>query len=122
MKSPSEGAAAVSINMSLCLSVVEGHQPFLVVQENANFLRGFLEVEGDGGAGAGMEPAAFTSADGPVTAVGTHRDGALPVDGLPGHAQIPVCFISNLKNITKNEELGKIPVTCSCDWRSDLPP
>ena len=59
-------------------------------------------MEGDGWAGAGAQTAAFTPADGPVTAVGTHRDGALPVDGLPGRAQIPVCFISNLRQSAQN--------------------
>lgn len=92
-----ERTPAVRVDVSLRYSVVEGHRPFLVVQEDADPLRSFLEAEGDGWTGAGAETAAFTPADGPVTAVGTHRDGALPVDGLPGHAKIPVCFIANLK-------------------------
>lgn len=105
-----EATSAVSINVSLCLCVVEGHRPLLVVQEHTHFLRGFLEVEGDGGAGTGAETATFPPADRPVTAVRTHRDEPLLVDGLPGHAKIPVCFISNLKHNTQNKEvLAAIP-------------
>lgn len=88
---------AVGVNVGLCLCVVEGHQAFVVVQEHAHFLGRFFEAELDGGAGAGIEAGAFPPADGPVSAVGTHRNGSLPVDGLPGHAEVPVCFVSNLK-------------------------
>lgn len=107
IESLSECAPAVSVNVSLCVYVVEGHQPFLVVHEDADFLRDFLQVEGDGGAGTGAEIATFPPADRPVAVVRAHRDCPLPVDGLPGHAKIPVCFISNLEHIIQNRELDK---------------
>ncbi|TNN53400.1 hypothetical protein EYF80_036387 [Liparis tanakae] len=52
----------------------------------------FLEAERDGGAGAGAEAAALAPTDRPITVIGAHRDGPLPVDGLPGHAQIPEVY------------------------------
>ena len=85
------------MNVSLCVCVEEGDHPVLVVQEDAHFLRGLFEVDSDGGAGADTQVATFPPADRPVTAAGSHLDGPLPVDGLPGNAQIPVCFITNLK-------------------------
>lgn len=102
-----EATSAVSINVSLCFCVVEGHWPLLVVQEHTHFLRGFLQVEGDGGASTGAETPTFSPADGPVTAVRAHRDEPLLVDGLPGHAKIPVCFLSNLKHNIQDKELDK---------------
>ena len=103
----SEGAPAVRVDVSLCLCVVEGHRALLVVEEHADPLGDFLQVEGDGGASAGAEAAAFPPADRPVTAVGTHHDGPLPVDGLPGHAEIPVCFISNLSRANRTNLINE---------------
>lgn len=64
-------------------------------------------MEGDRGASAGAQIASFTPADRPVTAVGAHGDGPLSVNGLPGHAKVPVCFISNLKHDAHKPELDR---------------
>lgn len=81
----SEGAAAVTIDVSPGLCIVEGHRSFLVVQEYANFVGRSADVEGDGGPGAGSQAPTFPPADCPVTVVRTDSYGALPVDGLPGN-------------------------------------
>lgn len=101
-----EGAPAVRVDVSVGPCVVEGHRSFLVVQEDANSVGGLLEVEGDGGGGAGVQSPSSAPADRPVAAVWTHRDGTLSVNGLSGHAQIPVCFTSNLKHNVENTDLN----------------
>lgn len=94
----SESEPAVSINVSLCLCVVEGHRAFVIVQEYTDFLRNFFKVKSDGGPSAGAQATTATSAYRPVTVIRATCDGALPVDGLPGHPKIPVSFIPNLKH------------------------
>lgn len=98
-----EATTTVSIDVSLRFCVVEGHQPLLIVQEHAHFLRNVLEVEGDGGAGTSPEICALPPADRPVTIVRAHSDEPLLADGLPGHTEVPVCFVSNLKHITQDK-------------------
>lgn len=93
----SESEPAVSINVSLCLCVVEGHRAFFIVQEYTDFLRNFFKVKSDGGPSAGIQATTVTSAYRPVTVIRANCDGALPVDGLLGHPKIPVCFIPNLE-------------------------
>lgn len=111
-----EGAAAVGVDVSLRVRVIEGHGSVLVVQEDGDSLWGLQQGQGHGGASTGAQAAAFTPADRPVTAVGTHRDDALPVDGLPGYTQIPLALMSDLKHRTQsqNDDISTCNINVLC--------
>lgn len=96
----SEATSGVSVNVGLGLRVVKRHRVFLIVQEHSDCLRGFLKLEAERRTGARNKAASLPPADGPVTTVRTHCDGSFLVDGLPGHTQIPICFIADLKHNT----------------------
>lgn len=96
----SEATSGVSVNVGLGLRVVKRHTAFLIVQEHSDFLWGFLKLEVERRTGTRNKAASLSPADGPVTTVRTHRDESFLVDGLPGHTQIPLCFITDLEHNT----------------------
>ncbi|KAG5846248.1 hypothetical protein ANANG_G00147780 [Anguilla anguilla] len=92
----SEGATSEGVDVSPGLHVVKGDLPPLVIHVHPHCPGPLSEGEGDGGVRTGLVLAPSPQTHSPVPVSRGQGDPALPADGLPGHAHIPVRFPAHL--------------------------